>query len=119
MKSMISFYVRWASSTVFGLLHQQKFCPHWDRALSALIDRHWRDASLEHDAVLQLGGQDIWVANPFYSYGHAYSGGLPYRRPSLRTMHALDCIVSALAAAEEQKNRDKYIDVLDRMERGE
>jgi len=105
---MGTFYIRWAASTFFGTLYQEKYCPEWDDAVNRLIDKHWSDAKLD-DYTVTLGGVEIWISNAFYSYGyHWRMHADPQFRPSVRIMGRLDSLVRHIKA----KRHDKYVEAM-------
>lgn len=104
---MSNFYWRWATSTWFGSLYQQEFCPAWDAALNRLIDKHWRDAVVDSHCA-EFGGVRVWISNSFYSYGHQW-GGLAEHRPSLRTMRRLDSLVRHIQDKQQAEKRAEHL----------
>lgn len=108
------FYIKWAGSTIFGLMHQEKYSGAWDRTLKALIKLHGDTATLDGHT-LRLGDHEIWIANEYYSYGHLYDWNSDVEcrhRPSVRTMGKLDKIVNRIRdaqyAAKEKEAFDRY-----------
>lgn len=103
---MTNFYVRWACSTWFGLLHQQKYCHYWDQELNLLIDHHWQDAVMTSRCTIEFGETSVWIGNAFYAYGNEYgcAGARIDVRPSIKTMKRLDSLVRHVAeeAAKER-----------------
>ena len=83
------YYVEWARSTWFGVLHQAKYCPVWDRKLNKLLDKYSKEAVGDHYTV-QLGEVDVWWENRFYAYGFLRKGDgwavYANARPSVKTM---------------------------------
>ncbi|MHA6128893.1 hypothetical protein ACX3YD_22360 [Pseudomonas fluorescens group sp. PF-1] len=104
---MKAFYVNWATSTLFGLLHNKKFCPEWDAALNRLLDKHWHDVKVE-ECVVKLGNVEVWIENAFYCYGHQWNG-LTEFRPSLKTMCRLDTLVRSIHDKRKAEKRSAYL----------
>lgn len=104
---MKNFYVNWATSTLFGLLHSKKFCPDWDAALNRLLDKHWSDVKVG-ECTATLGNVDVWIENAYYCYGHQWNG-LAETRPSVRTMCRLDSLVGHIRDRKEEEKRAAYL----------
>ncbi len=99
---MNNFYMRWASSTWFGLLYQKKYSAEWDAALNRLIDKHWQSVKVDRYTAT-LGGVEVWISNAFYAYGTHYRAEFEVR-PSVKTMRRLDSLViHAQQKIQEQK----------------
>lgn len=95
------YYVEWAWSTCFGVLHQQKYCSVWDEKLNELLDKYSEEAVWDGYAVY-LGDARVWWYNRFYSYGFLQKVRNTYQahktRPSVKTM-------IRLAKFQDQCNR--------------
>lgn len=105
---MIGFYIRWATSTWFGLLHAHKFNRSWDAALNRLLDSKYQDAKLcRSGCTLIIGGLEIWVENRFYAFGYLYSESSERQfRQSLKTMARLWFFIAPMLAELERKKND-------------
>lgn len=103
----LKFYLMWAASSWFGLLHAHKYCPVWDEALGKLLDKHEEDARVGV-FTMNLGGVQVWTSNAFYGYGNIWEGGVDKRRPSLRNMYRLWLIQEKHRQYREQKERKNY-----------
>ena len=103
----LKFYLMWAASSWFGLLHAHKYCPVWDAALSKLIDQHGEDAKVGKYTT-KIGGVTVWTSNSFYGYGNIYEDGIEERRPSIMNMYRLWLIQEEERQYREQKERNKY-----------
>jgi len=105
---MISFYINWASSTLFGLLHGNKFNPSWNAALNRLIDNHHLDARVgDGGFTVDLGGHEVWIENRFYAFGYSYTSERDRQfRPSVKTMCRLWLLVAPMVAEIERKKND-------------
>lgn len=105
---MIGFYINWAASTWFGLLHAHKYNRSWDAALNRLLDNKYQDARLcDTGRTLMIGGIEVWVENRFYAFGYLYSEPSErHFRPSLKTMARLWSFVAPMLAEQERKKND-------------
>lgn len=111
MKKLL-YYMEWAWSTWLGSLHQKKYCPLWDKKLNYLLDRYENTATLDKYFV-NLGGNRVWVANRFFSYGDiwhsSYIGNIYlYRRPSVKTMVRLAILQDYLIKQREELTKENY-----------
>nr|DAL62108.1 MAG TPA_asm: hypothetical protein [Caudoviricetes sp.] len=106
--SFLNFYLMWASSTFFGLFHQERYCPEWDKALGSLLDKY-SDRALVGRHTTTINGIEIWTANAFYSYGHIYQDGIEKRRPSLWNMYRLWLVVEAAGKDLARREREEYL----------
>ena len=105
--SYLGFLARWAATTWFGILHQEKYCPEWDKALGRLLDKHGADAHVGAHTTT-LGSYEVWTSNAFYAYGHVYGSDLPKRRPGLWNMYRLHWYAEAKRAEYKAKKRREY-----------
>lgn len=100
-------YIEWAVSTLFGALHQQKYCPLWDKKLNELLDKYADEAELDCYRV-KLGSAEVWIANRYYSYGHLWCDLSDWRRPSVKTMIRLSDLQDALETVKTAKEKSEY-----------
>jgi hypothetical protein len=71
-----------------------------------LIDRHWAEVAVSRYTA-KLGDVEVWIANPFYSYG--YQCGTQFEaRPSLKTMHRLDSLVLYVKTTMVEEGRKAH-----------
>ena len=105
---MIGFYINWAVSTCFGLLHANKFNQSWDDAVNRLLDNKYHDAKICHTGcTLMIGGIEIWIENRFYSFGHLWGVTSDREfRPSLKTMARLWFFIAPMLVELERKKND-------------
>jgi len=106
--SFLKFYLMWAASTWFGLFHQERYCPEWDKALGALLDKY-ADSALVGLYTTNINGVEIWTDNAFYSYGHIYQDGIKRRRPSLWNMYRLWLVIEAAGRDRARREREEYL----------
>ena len=105
----MSFYLRWALSTWFGIYQSRAFCPEWDRTLNELLDRHEETAVMRCLHVIDLGGIEVWVSCEYWAYGYLYSARIPQRRPSIKTMRRLDRLVKRERPKEVARRHEFYV----------
>lgn len=105
---MIIFYIEWALSTLFGLLHARKYNSSWDDSLSRLIDSHADSAIISPSScTVTLGRVEVWIENRFYAFGHLYGQGHEREfRPSIKTMAKLWNLVGPMIESAEKKKND-------------
>lgn len=112
------FYIKWALSTWFGLLYLNKYSVTWDAVLKSLLSDKSIKPKLLGNYTIDFGGHEVWVSNPYYSYGGLhYSKGRGYEplgrkcRPSLSTMKKLDKLHDDLLS-ERRKVQEAEQDAL-------
>lgn len=105
---LLEFYIMWASSTLFGLFHQERYCPEWDRALGALLDKY-ADSAIVSPHTTTINGVEIWTDNAFYSYGHIWVNDIDERRPSLYNMYRLWMIGESHRKKQDERKRGEYM----------
>lgn len=106
--SLLKFYLMWATSTLFGTLYQHRYCPEWDKALGALLDKH-SDSALVGSYMTRINGVLVWTSNAFYSFGHICQDGVRQRRPGLRNMYRLWLIVDGWSRDRARRERKEYL----------
>ena len=106
--SFFKFYLMWAASTWFGLLHQERYCPEWDKALGALLDKY-SDRVLVGEHTTTINEVEVWTSNAFYSYGHIWEFPLQKRRPGLWNMYRLWLAVDAKQKELARREREEYV----------
>lgn len=105
----LKFYLMWAGSSWFGLLHGYKYCPIWNEVLGRLLDKHSAEAEVDSYTVT-LGDVEVWVSNAFYGYGYLWDGLKEdnRRRPSLLNMYRLWLIQDSDRALKARKAKEEY-----------
>lgn len=104
----MNFYLRWVSSTFFGLVTNKPYCSEWNKKLNRLLDLYGDQAKVGRHTV-KLGRHEVWISNEYYAYGHLYGSQLPEMRPGVRTMRRLDAIVQKARREREHSQRRDYV----------
>lgn len=120
----LKYYMKHAVNILLEGKYNHPYCKQWDKTLNNLMKNH--PCVEVSKQLVKIGDCEIWIWNPFWSYGWLYSlnGYIVEdevrRRPSVKTMlrfeKFLDEIRKEQKIKKELELKEKYAKLLEQIQ---